>query len=188
VDFYEVLQLSQNADTETIERVFRLLAKRYHPDNQDTGDEERFRQVHDAYEVLTDPEKRARFDVRSDNEKDTSWQIFRDATSEGSHEDDRRIMRGVLNLLYSARRRDPDRGGVGFFQLERLLGVPREHLDFPLWILKKRGWIEMLDNGKAAITIDGIDEVIRDGAEPEADRLLSENGSVREEEEVERVA
>jgi curved DNA-binding protein CbpA len=180
VDFYEVLQLSQSADTETIERVFRLLAKRYHPDNQESGDEEKFRQVHDAYEVLTDPEKRARFDVRNDSEKNTSWQIFRDATALGSHEDDRRIMRGVLNLLFSARRRDPERGGIGTFQMERLLGVPREHLEFPLWVLKKRGWIEIQDNGQPGITIEGVDQVIRDGVEPEADRLLPENGSVRE--------
>jgi hypothetical protein len=61
------------------------------------------------------------------------------------------------------------------------LGVPREHLEFPLWILKKRGWIEILDNGQPAITIEGVDEVIRDGVEPEADRLLAENGTVREE-------
>jgi DnaJ-class molecular chaperone len=42
VDHYEILQVSQTADTETIERVFRLLAKRYHPGNADTGDPRQF--------------------------------------------------------------------------------------------------------------------------------------------------
>ena len=43
VDFYEDLQVSSNADQETIERVYRLLAKRYHPDNLDCGNSEKFR-------------------------------------------------------------------------------------------------------------------------------------------------
>ena len=38
VDYYEVLQLSQTANADTVERVYRLLAKRYHPDNRETGD------------------------------------------------------------------------------------------------------------------------------------------------------
>ena len=42
VDYYEDLQISPNADLETIERVYRLLAKRYHPDNQATGSIEKF--------------------------------------------------------------------------------------------------------------------------------------------------
>jgi curved DNA-binding protein len=42
IDYYEILQLSQRADQETIERVYRLLAKRYHPDNKDTGDAQKF--------------------------------------------------------------------------------------------------------------------------------------------------
>jgi curved DNA-binding protein len=41
-DFYEDLQVSPNADQETIERVYRLLAKRYHPDNSGTGGVEKF--------------------------------------------------------------------------------------------------------------------------------------------------
>lgn len=183
VDFYEVLQLSQNADLETVERVFRLLAKRYHPDNSDSGDEEKFRQVHAAYQVLADPERRAKFDVQYDRKSNTQWQIFRKEASHGSHEDDLRIMNGVLTVLYVARRNDPERGGVGTLELERTLGVPREHLEFPLWILKKRGWIETLDTGQAAITIGGVDKVIGDDRVPPDDHLLAKPLTLREEEE-----
>src|SRR5690348_10209117 len=42
LDYYEVLQVSRNADSDTIHRVFHLLAQRYHPDNRDTGSHERF--------------------------------------------------------------------------------------------------------------------------------------------------
>jgi hypothetical protein len=173
VDYYEVLQLNQRADAETLERVYRLLAKRYHPDNPTSGDEEKFREVHTAYEVLGDPERRAEFDVKYDQNKNIQWQIFGQGTALGSKEDDRRIVNGVLSLLYVARRRNPESGGLGELQLEGMLGVPREHLEFPLWVLKKRGWIEVLDTGQVAITVDGIDRVIGDDMGPPDHRLLT---------------
>jgi hypothetical protein len=45
VDYYELLQVSASAEPETINRVYRLLAQRYHPDNRETGDEGRFREI-----------------------------------------------------------------------------------------------------------------------------------------------
>ena len=42
IDYYELLQLSSNADADTIERVFRHLAKKFHPDNKESGDTDRF--------------------------------------------------------------------------------------------------------------------------------------------------
>ena len=44
-DHYEILQLSPRADQATIQRVFRLLAKRFHPDNHESGDADRFKQL-----------------------------------------------------------------------------------------------------------------------------------------------
>ena len=71
VDYYEVLQVNTSADPETIDRVYRLLAQRFHPDNQQTGDERRFRTLLEAYTVLRDPEKRARGGVT--RPRVTSW-------------------------------------------------------------------------------------------------------------------
>jgi len=45
VDYYELLQVSPNADEDTIQRVFRHLAKKYHPDHQDSPDGDRFRRL-----------------------------------------------------------------------------------------------------------------------------------------------
>ena len=56
IDYYEVLQISVNADAELIQRVFRLLARRYHPDNLSSGNATVFRQLHEAYSVLSDVE------------------------------------------------------------------------------------------------------------------------------------
>src|SRR6476659_1926435 len=63
-DYYEILEISPNANTETIERVFRYLAMRYHPDNQGTGDLARFSQIVEAHNTLKDPVKRAQYDIQ----------------------------------------------------------------------------------------------------------------------------
>jgi hypothetical protein len=63
LDCYETMQLSPNADAETISRVYRLLASRYHPDNRETGNSDKFLRLSEAYRILSDPEKRARYDT-----------------------------------------------------------------------------------------------------------------------------
>ena len=172
VDHYEVLQLSPRAGEETVERVFRLLAKRYHPDNPSTGDGDRFNMVHAAYEVLSDPERRAAYDVVYDEVRTLQWKIYDQRSAADGREEDRRTLHAVLSLLYVERRRDPDSGGMGILTLERVLGVPEHHLRFPLWYMRQHGWVEVLDTGQLAITVEGIDKLIdRRLALPE-DRLL----------------
>ena len=61
-DHYEMLQISPRADQDTIQRVFRHLAKRFHPDNPESGDAVRFKQLVESFQVLSDPEQRAKFE------------------------------------------------------------------------------------------------------------------------------
>ncbi|MFD5074471.1 DnaJ C-terminal domain-containing protein [Streptomyces sp. NPDC058371] len=62
-DFYEVLGVPRTADRDEIQRAYRALARRYHPDvNKDPQAEERFKEINDAFSVLSDPEQRARYD------------------------------------------------------------------------------------------------------------------------------
>ena len=63
IDYYELLQISPNAELETINRVFKMLATRYHPDNPETGDVDRFLVLNQAFEVLTDPKRRSDYDT-----------------------------------------------------------------------------------------------------------------------------
>jgi molecular chaperone DnaJ len=62
-DYYEILGVSRDADKEDIKRAYRRLARKYHPDvNKEEGAEERFKEINRAYEVLSEPEMRARYD------------------------------------------------------------------------------------------------------------------------------
>jgi len=62
-DYYEVLGVSKNADAQEIQQAFRKLARRHHPDvNHDPAAEERFKEINEAYQVLSDPKSRARYD------------------------------------------------------------------------------------------------------------------------------
>jgi curved DNA-binding protein len=62
-DYYDALGVSRTASTEEIQRAYRKLARQYHPDvNRDPGAEERFKEISEAYSVLSDPGTRRRYD------------------------------------------------------------------------------------------------------------------------------
>jgi curved DNA-binding protein len=63
-DFYEVLGVSRNASQDEIQRAYRKLARTYHPDvNSDPAAEDRFKEISEAYDVLSDPQTRRRYDA-----------------------------------------------------------------------------------------------------------------------------
>ena len=62
-DYYEILGVSRDTDKEDLKSAYRRLARKYHPDvNKEPGAEERFKEINRAYEVLSEPETRARYD------------------------------------------------------------------------------------------------------------------------------
>jgi len=172
VDYYEILQLSQRADQETIERVYRLLAKRYHPDNKNTGDAQKFDALTKAYRALSDPERRAGYDVKYEAENSHQWNILSQTSPSEGADEDRKIYQAILSMLYTARRRDAGNAGVGTYQMEKLLGVPEKYLEFHIWYLREKGWIQRVENGGFAITVSGVDAVIENDLPLKKDRLL----------------
>ncbi len=63
-DYYKILGVPKNADLKTIKKAYRELARKYHPDvNKSPGAEARFKEINEAHEVLSDPEKRQKYDM-----------------------------------------------------------------------------------------------------------------------------
>jgi len=112
-DLYEILEVSPNASQETIERMFRYFAQRYHPDRESTGDADRFRQVVKAYDTLKEPESRAAYDSRHQTNFDYQWSLVEEAGDHDNFANDSIIQERVLSVLYTKRKRDPRDPGLG---------------------------------------------------------------------------
>jgi len=192
INYYQILNLTPTASVEAIDREFRLLARRYHPDNQATGDRVKFDAIVQAHDVLKDPISRKQYHEEfrdllpfgrraSDTgrpEPETS------ASASVGAEDSRTFFEtagidrdastpnNILVLLYFRRRQNPREPGIGDAELERLSGCPPEHLEFHIWYLKHKKWVATGEDGLLAITIDGVDRAAHIYNES-ANRLLT---------------
>jgi curved DNA-binding protein CbpA len=177
LDYYEVLQISTTAEPETVHRVYRLLAQRFHPDNREVGSESRFRQITEAYHVLGDPERRARYDLVHERQQRDRWRIVeRSGETENDFAAERRLRLGVLEILYSKRRVEPETPGLSPLDLERMTGRAREHLEFTLWYLAQKKFVARSDNSMVAITADGMEHLEeRYESTPQTPRLRAVN-------------
>jgi curved DNA-binding protein CbpA len=162
-DYYEILQCSPRADQETLERVFRHLANRYHPDNQESGNAEKFSELVQAHDVLSDPVQRAAYDVSYERVREARWKIFNQDSASSEIASDARLKLAILSLLYVARRNNHTEPGMGTIELERILASPIEHLEFQMWYLRETGAVERLTSGHFAITAQGVDRLFELG-------------------------
>lgn len=176
VDHYEVLRVSPNADPDTIDRIFRHLAKRFHPDNPGTGDADQFHRLVEAHRVLSDASERAAYDVRYHEQRVGHWSLAQEASDGGAMDDSRVLRARLLALLYSQRRRDVRNASLGNVELERLLACPAELLEFHLWYLKEKALVERTDKG-FAITALGIDQAEASRSSQRPERLLTEGSA-----------
>ena len=159
VDYYETLQISPNADPDTIQRVFRMLAQRFHPDNTETGNADRFRALHEAYSVLSVPEKRAQYDVHHHALRQERWRFAASVKSNDDFEMEQQVRATILEILYARRRAEPGNPSFSPYDLTQLTGQPREHLEFTFWYLIQRKLVTRDDQSRLTITADGVDYV-----------------------------
>ena len=178
-DFYELLEISSNASQETIERMFRFLAQRYHPDRTETGDAEKFAQITRAHHTLKDPTKRVAYDIRHKKNSEFRWHLVEEAADTRSFESDEVIQERVLSLMYVKRKRNMNNPGYANLELESLSGCPREILDFHLWYLREKGWVMRLEDGFMAITAAGVDKILFDRHTRETKNFFLDDQSIR---------
>ena len=115
-DYYEILGVGRNASNDEIKASFRKLARQYHPDvNKEDGAEEKFKEINEAYGVLSDPEKRARYD-RFGKEGLGNMGGFRDYTVDFSD---------IFEELF---------GGFGFSTGRRSRNSPRRGRDLQMQV------------------------------------------------------
>jgi curved DNA-binding protein CbpA len=154
-DYYELLQISPNAEPETVHRVYRLLAQQLHPDNAGTGNADRFRAINEAYTILSDPERRAQYDVAYHQVRRDRWRLA--SKSFEADEDtavgndfalEQMIRMTVLEVLYTRRRMEPR--DPGLFDLD---------LEITLWYLTQKRFIQRGDNSRLTITAEGVDRL-----------------------------
>jgi DnaJ-class molecular chaperone len=109
VDYYEVLGVARSAGADEVKKAFKKLALKWHPDRHAEGErgqaEQRFKQLNEAYEVLSDPEKRARYDRFGQN-----WEHGQEFTPPGGA---RTMSREDFERMFGGRGRRA--GGAGGF-------------------------------------------------------------------------
>jgi curved DNA-binding protein CbpA len=159
VDFYELMQISPNAEPETVTRVYKMLAVRYHPDNSETGDLQKFLLLNEAYETLSDAERRVSYDLQRHQSTTQPIDVFelKEFAAGIDGEPNRRM--GLLCLLYNKRRTNPEDPGISLLEFETMMSMPREHLMFTMWYLKEQTFVRQDEASDLVITAQGVDYV-----------------------------
>jgi len=184
-DYYELLEISPQASHETIHRVYRYMAARYHPDNLGTGNLEKFTQLTSAYKVLSEPNRRSEYDAQRATRQPTIRNPISstvDFMDQAEGDLNRRL--AVLAILYYRRRIYPNSPEVSLAEIEERMGFPRDYLDFTTWYLAKKRYITRADNSDFTLTAEGVDFIETQRATiPLLDKLLT-NGSHTDDNEV----
>ena len=154
-DYYEIMQLSSNASQDAIERMFRYLAAKLHPDQG--GDRDQFNFVVKAFEVLRDPVSRATYDAQREQQNNDNAALNKHAQQAGPDTAERHKL---LCLFYAQRRQSADGSPtLGTITVEQMMNLPEEVMSFHLWYFREKGWIQRGENGGFSITAAGVDKV-----------------------------
>ncbi len=179
LDYYEFLQISPNADADTIHRVYRFLAARFHPDNPASGDPEKFFMLKTAYDVLSNQDTRVEYDMTRERQVADKTPISSSVDFMDQFEGELNRRLAVLAVLYYRRRNNPSSPSVGLPEIEQQMGFPRDYLDFTTWYLTKKGYITRADNSDFTLTVEGVDFVETQRVNmPVLNKLLTSGASI----------
>ena len=165
-DHYIALGLEPKAESEAIQAAYSKLARMYHPDNPETGDEKKFEAVNMAYEVLSDPVMRLEFDKLKGIDREAGNPVFSGPGFFEALKLGAMLRSTVLCILCDRRRMKPFRPTIASRDLENMLQASPEEMSFALWYLKQRGQVINDDKSNLQITADGMDYLERNPPSP----------------------
>jgi hypothetical protein len=115
--------------------------------------------VKDAYDVLSMPSLRAEYDAACVNQAFQPVPLSNSIDFMDTVEGELNRRLALLALLYNQRRTEPDRPQLTLYEVEKLMGFPRDYLEFTIWYVHKKGYITRSDNSAFTLTADGVDFV-----------------------------
>jgi curved DNA-binding protein CbpA len=158
-----------NADPTIIRYAYRFLAAKFHPDNQESGDAERFKVITEAWRTLSEAPKRAAYDAQIGVQKAAAQP---GATGPGGSAgftapkpslswSEVELRLGVLQVLMEARRKRPQTGGASAKMLMDCLNCQMGDIEYVLWYLREKGYIQRTE-ANFMITVQGVDYLINE--------------------------
>ena len=85
-NYYDILEINKNASSEIIEKAYKTLVKKYHPDLQENNlkieYEEKIKKINEAYEILSNPEKKKKYDLILENNEISKEEMLRRANQD----------------------------------------------------------------------------------------------------------
>jgi len=146
----ELVQAGIAGDNDRLERLYRSLAFRYHPDNAETGDRDVFLRVKEAYRILSSPARVENPELGVTRRGDSA------GTPEVRELSEKRNL--VLRLLLQRRMTDYQNAYMSAAELESLTGLPGHEIGFILWYLREKSAVLTADySTDCAITAAGVD-------------------------------
>ncbi len=163
VNYYELLQVDPKADPTIIRYAYRYLAAMYHPDNSESGNEDKFKTITNAWQVLSDSGKRQAYDVQlgvksqaSSVENDTKSSVLNPPSLTWSEVE---LRLAVLQVLMEARRKRPQTGGASARMLMDCLNCQMGDIEYVLWYLREKSYVTRTESA-FMISVQGVDYLV----------------------------
>ena len=116
-----------------------------------------FREITEAYHILSNPEKRAQYDATSQKRRKDRWRLVTEGARRRTISNSSKPYDSLcLSALYTKRRVEPEKPRYFLRELERMIGRPREHLEFTIWFLNQKKLINT-DDSRMYLTADGAE-------------------------------
>lgn len=171
---YQLLQIDRDAHVTIIRYAYRFLAAMYHPDNTESGNAEKFRIITDAWKTLSDEGKRAAYDMSLKMKEEQEGtkphkpqqkinefgkQALPHNVKTGVTWNEIELRVAVLQIMLSARKKNPRSGGVSMRMILDVLGSELVETEFCLWYLREKDLIEVGER-VFQITGKGLDYLV----------------------------